>query len=257
MLDRRALLLNYNSGTELYGAGYADINALLPAKEILAYISIVVAIAIIVFSNAVMRNLTWPGVSLALLGISAVAIGGIYPGRCRPSRSTRASGTRKRNTSSEASSPPGTRSASSASDVQAFGANTLTPPAELTTDPSIVPNIRLLDPQLVSETYTQLQQVRGFYDFGAKLDIDRYQVDGKSQDYVVGVREINYSELTDQQNNWINRHTVYTHGYGLVAARRTGWSATASRTSSPASSTMPRRTRRRASSSRSATPTKS
>ncbi len=98
-----------------------------------------------------------------------------------------------------------------------------------------MPNIRLLDPQLVSETYTQLQQVRGFYDFGAKLDIDRYEVDGKSQDYVVGVREINYSELTDQQNNWINRHTVYTHGYGLVAARRTGWSATASRTSSPAS----------------------
>ncbi len=52
VLDRRALLLDYNSGTDLYGAGYADINALLPAKEILAYISIVVAIAIIVFSNA-------------------------------------------------------------------------------------------------------------------------------------------------------------------------------------------------------------
>ncbi len=43
----------------------------------------------------------------------------------------------------------------------------------------VVPNIRLLDPQLVSETYTQLQQVRGFYDFGAKLDIDRYTVDGQ------------------------------------------------------------------------------
>ena len=82
----------------------------------------------------------------------------------------------------------------------------------------MVSNIRLLDPQLVCETYTQLQQVRGFYDFGPKLDIDRYAVDGKTSDYVVGVREINYGELTDQQNNWINRHTVYTHGYGLVAA---------------------------------------
>ena len=74
-----AMLLEYNESAKLYGAGYADINALLPAKEILAYISIVVAIAIIVFSNAVMRNLVWPGISLALLGISAVAIGGIYP----------------------------------------------------------------------------------------------------------------------------------------------------------------------------------
>src|SRR4030095_12888413 len=63
----------------LYGAGYTDVNALLPAKEILAYISIVVAIAIIVFSNAGMRNLGWAGVSLAMLAISAVAIGGIYP----------------------------------------------------------------------------------------------------------------------------------------------------------------------------------
>ena len=52
---------------------------MLPAKEILTYISIVVAIAILVFSNAGMRNLVWPGASLALLGISAVAIGGIYP----------------------------------------------------------------------------------------------------------------------------------------------------------------------------------
>ena len=66
-LDRRALLLETTCRTGLYGAGYTDVNALLPAKEILAYISIVVAIAIIVFSNAVMRNLVWPGVSLALL----------------------------------------------------------------------------------------------------------------------------------------------------------------------------------------------
>ena len=79
VLDRRALLLEQHVSPGLYGAGYTDVNALLPAKEILAYISIVVAIAIIVFSNAGMRNLVWPGVSLALLAISAVAIGGIYP----------------------------------------------------------------------------------------------------------------------------------------------------------------------------------
>lgn len=106
----------------------------------------------------------------------------------------------------------------STGEVKPFASRTLTPPASLAGDQSTVPNIRLLDPQLVSDTFTQLQQVRGFYDFGEKLDIDRYTIDGKSQDFVVGVREINYSELTDQQSNWINRHTVYTHGYGLVAA---------------------------------------
>ncbi|MEU8022783.1 MULTISPECIES: UPF0182 family membrane protein [Micromonospora] len=218
VLDRRSMLLEYNEGAKLYGAGYADINALLPAKEILAYISVVVAIAIIVFSNAVMRNLVWPGISLALLGVSAVAIGGIYPWavqtfEVKPSAKDKEAPYIER-------SIDATRAAFGLADtkIQPYAASNLVPPASLGTDASVVPNVRLLDPQLVSETYTQLQQVRGFYDFGPKLDIDRYAVGGKTSDYVVGVREVNYGELTDQQNTWINRHTVYTHGYGLVAA---------------------------------------
>jgi uncharacterized membrane protein (UPF0182 family) len=218
VLDRRALLLNYNDSTDLYGAGFSDINALLPAKEILAYISVVVAIAIIVFSNAMMRNLVWPGVSLALLGVSAVAIGGIYPWAVqtftvKPSLRDKEAPYIERSISA-------TRDAFglSTSKVTPYAASNLVPPASLATDTDIVPNIRLLDPELVSETYTQLQQVRGFYDFGPKLDIDRYEVGGDTQDYVVGMREINYNELTTQQSNWQNRHTVFTHGYGLVAA---------------------------------------
>ncbi|WBB74645.1 UPF0182 family protein [Micromonospora sp. WMMD1128] len=218
VLDRRAMLLEYNEGTKLYGAGYADVNALLPAKEILAWISILVALAIIVFSNAVMRNLVWPGISLALLGVSAVAIGGIYPWavqtfEVKPSARDKEARYIERSIAA-------TRSAFSLEGTKTTGyaASNLVPPASLATDTSVVPNVRLLDPQLVSETYTQLQQVRGFYDFGSKLDIDRYSVKEKTSDYVVGVREINYGELTDQQSNWINRHTVYTHGYGLVAA---------------------------------------
>ncbi|MEU5548760.1 UPF0182 family protein [Micromonospora sp. NPDC047793] len=218
VLDRRSMLLEYNDGVGVYGAGYADINALLPAKEILAYISVVVAIAIIVFSNAWMRNLVWPGISLALLGVSAVAIGGIYPWavqtfEVKPSARDKEAPYIQR-------SIDATR-ASYGLDIaenSAYSASNLTPSENLATDTSVVPNARLLDPQLVSETYTQLQQVRGFYDFGPKLDIDRYTVDGKTQDYVVGVREINYGELTAQQSNWINRHTVYTHGFGVVAA---------------------------------------
>jgi uncharacterized membrane protein (UPF0182 family) len=218
VLDRRTMLLEYNEGAKLYGAGYSDINALLPAKEILAYISVVVAIAIIVFSNAVMRNLVWPGISLALLGVSAVAIGGIYPWavqtfEVKPSAKDKEAPYIQR-------SIDATRTAFglASTKITPYAANTLVPPASLETDTSVVPNVRLLDPQLVSETYTQLQQVRGFYDFGPKLDIDRYAASGKTSDYVVGVREVNYNELTDQQNTWINRHTVYTHGYGLVAA---------------------------------------
>jgi uncharacterized membrane protein (UPF0182 family) len=42
----------------------------------------------------------------------------------------------------------------------------------------------------------------------------------ETHDYIVGVREqVPGSNLTGSQNNWINQHTVYTHGYGFVAAR--------------------------------------
>lgn len=218
VLDRRAMLLEYNEGAKLYGAGYADINALLPAKEILAYISIVVAIAIIIFSNAVMRNLVWPGISLALLGVSAVAIGGIYPWavqtfEVKPSARDKEAPYIERSIRATRDAFGLTATASTP-----YAAANLTPPASLATDTSVVQNTRLLDPQLVSQTYTQLQQVRGFYDFGEKLDIDRYAVNGRTQDFVVGMREINYGALTEQQSNWINRHTIYTHGYGLVGA---------------------------------------
>ncbi|MGK5679091.1 UPF0182 family membrane protein [Actinoplanes sp. URMC 104] len=217
VLDRRALLLEQHVSPGLYGAGYTDVNALLPAKEILAYISIVVAIAIIVFSNAVMRNLVWPGVSLALLAISAVAIGGIYPlavqnFSVKPSLSEKEAPYIKR-------SIEATRSAFGLENTQIapYRATNVVPPAALTQNTS-AQNARLIDPQLVSQAFTQSQQSRGFYDFGRKLDVDRYTIDNKTADYVVGAREINDDKLTPQQRNWLNRHTVYTHGYGLVAA---------------------------------------
>jgi uncharacterized membrane protein (UPF0182 family) len=217
VLDRRALLLEQHVSPGLYGAGYTDVNALLPAKEILAYISIVVAIAIIVFSNAGMRNLVWPGVSLALLAISAVAIGGIYPlavqnFSVKPSLADKEAPYIKR-------SIEATRSAFGLENTQIspYPANNVVPPPTLANDAS-AQNARLIDPQLVSQAFTQSQQSRGFYDFGKKLDVDRYTINNRTADYVVGAREINDEKLTPQQQNWINRHTVYTHGYGLVAA---------------------------------------
>ncbi|HET6530784.1 MAG TPA: UPF0182 family protein [Actinoplanes sp.] len=217
ILDRRALLLEQHVSPGLYGAGYTDVNALLPAKEILAYISIVVAIAIIVFSNAVMRNLVWPGVALALLAISAVAIGGIYPlavqnFTVQPSLADKEEPYIQRSINA-------TRAAFGLEStvVTPYAASNTVPPANLAANAS-AQNVRLIDPQLVSEAFTQQQQVRGFYDFGPKLDVDRYTLNNNTRDYVVGVREINDAELTAQQQNWINRHTVFTHGYGLVAA---------------------------------------
>ena len=217
-LDRRGLLLGRIEGPDLNGAGYTAVNALLPAKEILAYISIVVAIAIIVFSNAFMRNLVWPGISLALLVVSAIAIGGIYPWAVQSFTVNPSLLDKEREYIQRAIDATRTAYGLDTTKVTAYPANNTDPPASLVNDSSIVPNIRLLDPAAVPDTYTQLQQVRGFYDFGEKLDVDRYAIGGRTQDYVVGLRELDPQKLTDSQRNWLNRHTVFTHGYGLVTA---------------------------------------
>ncbi|MEB4615983.1 UPF0182 family protein, partial [Leucobacter sp. M11] len=75
-------------------------------------------------------------------------------------------------------------------------------------------NIRIMDPSVVSPTFGQLEQIRPYYKFPKSLNVDRYEIDGKVQDTVSGIRDINI----EAQEGWVNRTLVYTHGYGLVAA---------------------------------------
>ena len=217
-LDRRGLLLGRNESVDLFGAGYTDVNALLPAKEILAWISVIVAVAVIVFANAFLRNLLLPGFALGALVLSAFIVGGIYPAAVQTF--TVKPNIRDKEALYIQRSIDATRDSFglAGTKVMPYPANASVPPTNLTDDKQTVPNIRLLDPAVVSATYTQTQQVRGFYGFQEKLDVDRYTVNGETRDYVVGVREIEYNNLAGTQANWQNRHTVFTHGYGLVAA---------------------------------------
>jgi len=75
-----------------------------------------------------------------------------------------------------------------------------------------------MDPAIISPTVRQLEQYRSYYKFTDPLDVDRYQIDGQSQDTVVSVRELNLDQL-GQAASWYNTTLVYTHGYGMVAAK--------------------------------------
>ena len=80
--------------------------------------------------------------------------------------------------------------------------------------------LRLMDPAVVSATFQQLQQVKGFYQFPGQLSVDRYRLPGGGpppQDLVVAVRGM--GGPPQGQGNWINTHLVYTHGFGFVAAK--------------------------------------
>ena len=90
---------------------------------------------------------------------------------------------------------------------------------QVAADRATTSNIRVLDPNIVSPAFTQFQQGKNFYFFPDQLAIDRYEgPDGNLRDYVVAARELNPDRLIDNQRDWINRHTVYTHGNGFIAS---------------------------------------
>src|SRR3954466_4544582 len=213
-LDRFGLA--FSDRGRVQGASYTDVNAALPAKNIL--VGIAVICALLFFANIVVRNILLPAGALALLVISAIVIGGIYPAytqqfRVKPNELQRESKYIERNIEA-------TRAAYQIDDVKSTeyaGKPTITLP-QLRSDSGTVPNIRLLDPNVLSDTFRQFQGLRSYYAFNDSLDIDRYDIGDGLQDYVVAARELNTVGLKDQQRNWINEHLVYTHGNGIVLA---------------------------------------
>src|SRR3712207_2883634 len=222
-LDRYGLVYSDRSEEIFTGAGYTDVNALLVPKTILVFVAVVCALAF--FANIFVRNFLLPAAALVLLLISSLVIGVAYPAIVqqfvvKPSANEKEAPYIERAIAS-------TRDAYGLADIEyvdyaqeATGeeVDTRAALAELRNDTEPIPNARLLDPNVLADTFTARQQIRNVYGFPEKLDIDRYTIDGQVRDYVVAVRELNSAGLSENQSSWINRHTVYTHGNGFVAA---------------------------------------
>ena len=210
--DRYALELK--EGKLITGLSYTDVNALLPAKSILAGISLICAL--LFFANIIRRSWVLPAAGVSLLVISSLLIAGIYPAaiqqfQVKPSESSKEAPFIQRNIEA-------TRAAYGLSDVSVndYEATIATSAGQLKNDAATISNIRLLDPNVVPSTFRQLQQIKPYYNFADSLDVDRYTIDGVKRDSVVAVRELNIEG--NPARNWINDHLVYTHGFGFVSA---------------------------------------
>ena len=210
--DRYSLALKESK--LITGLTYTDVNATLPAKAILSAIAVVCAL--LFFANIVRRSWLLPAAGTALLVVSSVLIAGIYPGaiqqfQVKPSESSKEAPFIQRNIDA-------TRAAYDLNGVemQDYNATLSTSAGQLAKDAATIANIRLMDPNVLSATFRQLQQIKPYYTFPESLDIDRYTVNGVSRDAVVAVRELNIDG--NPSRNWINDHLVYTHGFGFVAA---------------------------------------
>jgi uncharacterized protein len=210
--DRYSLALKESK--LITGLTYTDVNATLPAKAILSAIAVVCAL--LFFANIVRRSWLLPAAGSALLVVSSVLIAGIYPGaiqqfQVKPSESSKEAPYIQRNIDA-------TRAAYDLNGVEMkdYNATLSTSAGQLAKDAATIANIRLMDPNVLSATFRQLQQIKPYYTFPESLDIDRYTVNGVSRDAVVAIRELNIDG--NPSRNWINDHLVYTHGFGFVAA---------------------------------------
>ena len=200
------------------GMNYTGENALLPARNILVGVALICAV--LFFLNVWRKTWQLPSVGLALLALSAVLLGMIWPAivqnfQVKPSEADKESSYIKANIDA-------TRDAYGLSGVQteafpgapsgkADAATARTVLGQLTDAP-------VVDPQQVRDTFQQRQQIRAYYSVPKVLDVDHYEIDGKKVPLVLGVRELDQSGINSSDQNWSNLHTVYTHGEGLIAA---------------------------------------
>ena len=216
-LERYELL---NTQHDLFtGGSYTDIHAYLPAKIILMIIGVFVAVAL--FMAVVIKDLRIPGLAVVLMLLSSLVIGQAWPllmerFSVQPNRQAKEEESIARNIEA-------TRYAYGLTDDHVtyednWGGDEVSDD-KVASDNATINNLRLLDPEILSPTFTQMQQLKNFYGFPETLSMDRYEIDGKKRDFVVAARELDPNELRENQSDWINRHTVYTHGNGFVAAQ--------------------------------------
>ena len=194
-----------------FGASYTDVFAELPALNILAGLTFVLAIVVLVG----LSKKTWKfaGLILALWALANLALRGAYPGIIQkyvvePNEYRRERPFIEHNIAA-------TLRAYDLDSIKALAFDPLpTTTAEIiAANPETIANIRLWDETTLLRSYRQLQEIRSYYDF-VDIDIDRYDLDGDYRQVMLAPRELDLTQL--QNPTWVNRHLEFTHGYGLV-----------------------------------------
>lgn len=215
-----------------YGASYTDVKVLLPIYTGLSFLAIGIAAYLVVRTLALykrkkesIKRAPYPRqlvyVSAFFLVMATVAVGFlptvvqkliVQPNeitRERPYIERTIELTRK------------------AFNLDTIDASTFNPQNNLTAsdlrkNDLTIGNIRLWDSRPLLRSNRQLQQIRPYYKF-PDADIDRYTLKRSlqsnasfKQQTIIAARELDYNDVPDAAKTWVNKHLVYTHGYGFT-----------------------------------------
>jgi uncharacterized protein len=215
-LDLYELLLGRRGGF-VYGAGYADIAARVPAYWIMVALMLVITAGLL-FNATRARLAPFAFAAAAWLGAAFVLLV-IFPAIIQ--RVQVAPDELHKETPYIADEIAFTRQAFGLAGIrdEPFSPTPAITSAELARNPATVENARLWDPQLaLPPTLENLQGLRQYYDFSS-IAVDRYVLDGKYLQLLLGARELNPGKLEPTAQTWVNLKLQYTHGYGVAAVR--------------------------------------
>ena len=204
--------LTRSSRSVVEGALYTDINAQLPAINLMILVS--VAVAILLLWNIRQKGWRLPALAVGLWVVVAIVAGAVYPAIVQrfvvqPSVSTRELPFISRNIEA-------TKAAMGLSNVERVPTTSGTATAaDIDANDIALRDIRQLDPAQMRDRFKLDQGLTSFYSV-VDLDVDRYLVDGRVQQLLVASRELNPAGIPNR--TWVARHLIYTHGCGIVAA---------------------------------------
>ena len=201
-------------GGLIAGATYADMNARVPVRWVLAIIAALAGVTVI--ANAFLFS----GYRLPIFVIGLWAVTGLVGGAIYPSivqRTVVDPNQLEKERSFIARNIEWTRRAYGLEGIveTTFPAEPATTIEEIEANPATISNIRLLDARPLRDTFNQLQSLRPFYFFN-DVDLDRYEIDGAPRQVMISARELDVRRV--QNPNWTQRRLQLTHGFGAVIA---------------------------------------
>ena len=208
-LDSMELL--YSPRGKVFGASYTDVVAHLPALNLLILISLFGAVLLLV--NIKRRGWLLPATAISLWLAVSIIVGGVVPAaiqrfRVLPDELNKELPYVENHINY-------TRLAYGLNNIEekSFEASPNLSKDDINDNAQTVDNIRLWDPTVLAETYSQLQEIRAYYALD-EVDVDRYKINGELTQVMVSARELDQTNLPAV--GWVNERLQYTHGYGVV-----------------------------------------
>ncbi|HUO76283.1 MAG TPA: UPF0182 family protein [Thermodesulfovibrionales bacterium] len=193
------------------GATYTDVHAVIPFLK--ARIVIALAAAVLLISNIFLRRtLIFIGTAVLYLAVSFIG-SSVYPAIIQkfvvaPNELVKETPYITHNIAS-------TRKGFGLDRVEErdiSGSTTITRD-DITKNSPTIKNIRLWDHRPLLDTFSQIQEIRTYYDF-TMVGNDRYVINGEYRQTMLSPRELSTESIPTR--NWINETLSFTHGYGLT-----------------------------------------